>query len=186
MRSCHIPAGMSLRDCDMFLIMILFCLVVQATTRMCVALIKTHRLDLCFPSFKHWDPCFPQHNDDYDKFPTVALLFIEWFMLENMIFSVWDNQASVTWKWQHVILLHILAASRPWCHYMLIKSHSKWLPLNFWVCGEWIALYCTYIIFLQKGWCIHEIFVNVSSGLKNTSLHTEWWSLNIFILIRRA
>lgn len=99
MRSRQIQfSGMNLRDCDMFLIMILFCLAVQTITGMCVDFIKTHRSDVSFPSLKCSNSCFPQRNGDYDKFTAVALLFTEWFMLENTIYSIRGNQLSVTWK----------------------------------------------------------------------------------------
>ena len=55
---------------------------------------------------------------------------------ENTISPIWDNQGSVTWKWQHIILPRILTARRLWCHYRLINFHSKWLPLNLFPCGE--------------------------------------------------
>lgn len=57
---------------------------------------------------------------------------------KNMICPIWDNRASVTWKWQQAILQHILTATRPQCYYMLINLHSKWLPLNLWACVKCI------------------------------------------------
>lgn len=54
MRSCQISlSGMKLRHCDVFLVMILFCLVVQAITGMCVALWKHTTWIFVPPSFKH-------------------------------------------------------------------------------------------------------------------------------------
>lgn len=122
-------SGMSLRDCDMFPVTIMFCSAVQVITGTCTTL--------------------------RSSFPIIPTLwncpFVSWVTHvggKNDLLHIWDNRESATWQWQYAILQHIPAASRPWCHYMLITVHSKWLPLD---CDCMVNSLCSIVlVYLQN------------------------------------
>lgn len=107
---------------DMFLIMILFCSGIQATTGMCAASPQTHGLDSFSISFS-------------------ALMIM--INHHSCAFCYWVVHFRKIWSAPHEIIKHQLhengsmqffstlaQQAGPRCHYMLIKLHSKWLALN--------------------------------------------------------
>lgn len=162
-RSCQIQLSeMSLRGCDMFLIMIMFCSAVRAIRGMCTTSeharthtsMHTHMLK-SLSYFKLLNPWFPLCSEADDKFSP--------YLLTEPCWEIWTAPCEIIKIRLHEdedgsmqLLGRFLQLEGPWCLHMLMKFHSKLLPLRLWK---------SIVLYLHSICCICKIYITVNKGI---------------------